>query len=142
VNVSVCLTDQYPNLGALRLSNQCTPRSITYHPQPVDEASSRGADRISDVLYSLPPFHADEARAVLSDAVQKRQGIAVFECTEQRPPMLVMLLAADGAGDDAIHPAVSLVTVALDLPDSGDARADIIRWLGVVFADLQRRGVT
>jgi len=36
LNVSVCLTDKYPNLSAFGPSSRPTNQAIRYHPQPVD----------------------------------------------------------------------------------------------------------
>ena len=93
VNVSVCLTDKYPNVGALDRSNHLADHGIRYHPQPVD------AMRLGDELVgfrtmfsSFHHFRPEQARAILADAVEKKQGIAVFEGTRRSLLALVLML--------------------------------------------------
>jgi hypothetical protein len=84
LNVSVCLTDKYPNPEALGPSNGLNPthQTIRYHLEPVD------ATRIPDELVGFRTlfsafhhFRPEQARTILADAVRKRQGIAIFEGT-------------------------------------------------------------
>jgi len=94
VNVSVCLTDKYPNLDAVGQSSRQRDRAVRYHPQPVD--ATRVPDELTGFRTMFTSFHhfrPEEARAVLADAVQKRQGFAVFEGTHHSAlAMLLMLL--------------------------------------------------
>ena len=91
VNVSVCLTDKYPNVEALRQSNR--PQSIRYHPQPVD--ATRVPEELTGFRTIFSAFHhfrPEQACAVLADAVRQRQGIAVFEGTQRSVPALLLML--------------------------------------------------
>jgi hypothetical protein len=93
VNVSVCLTDKFPNL-ALEPSRAVPGRAIRYHPGPVD--ATRVPDELVGFRTIFSAFHhfrPGEARAVLADAVRKRHGIAVVEGTHHSAlAMLLMLL--------------------------------------------------
>src|SRR5258706_4807228 len=92
--VSVCLTDKYPNLDALGQPSHLTDQAIRYHPQPVD--ATRVLDDRAGFRTLFSAFHhfrPEEARAILADAVRKRQSIAVFEGTYHSAlAMLLMLL--------------------------------------------------
>jgi hypothetical protein len=94
LNVSVRLTDKYPNAGAVdRVSRLANP-SIRYHAQPVD--ATRVPEELSEFRTMFSAFHhfrPEEARSVLADAVRRRQGIGVFEGTHNSLcGWLVMLL--------------------------------------------------
>ena len=94
LNVSVCLTDKYPNLDVLGQSNRSTDRPSRYHPQPVD-ATRVPHDLIGflTMFSAFHHFHPEQARAVLAEAVRKREGIAVVEGTKRSAlAMLLMLL--------------------------------------------------
>jgi hypothetical protein len=91
ISVSVCLTDKYPNEGVVgQLSHRADLR-LRYRPQPVD--ATRVPDELTGFRTMFSAFHhfrPEEARAVLADAVWKRQAIGVFEAT--RKSVLAMLL--------------------------------------------------
>src|SRR6185436_2410058 len=91
VNVSVCLTDKFPNVEAFRRSSCLTPQAIRYHPQPVD--ATRVPSELSGFRTMFTAFHhfrPEQACAVLADAIRMRQGIGVFEVTQRR--VLALLL--------------------------------------------------
>jgi len=94
VKLSVCLTDKFPNVDALCPSSRVVDQTIRYHPQPVD--GTRVPEELSGFRTMFSAFHhfrLEEARAVLANAVRKRQGIAVFEGTHHSAvAMLLMLL--------------------------------------------------
>jgi len=93
VSVSVCLTDKYPNLDALRPSNSLTHQSISYHPQSVD--ATRVPEELTGFRTIFSAFHhfrPEKACAVLANAIHKRQGIAVFECTQHSVLAQLLLL--------------------------------------------------
>ncbi len=82
LNVSVCLSDKCPNLDAAGRASHLIAEVIHYHPRPVD--ATRIPDELAGFRTMFTAFHhfrPGQARAVLADAVQKREGIAVFEAT-------------------------------------------------------------
>lgn len=90
--VSVCLTDHFPNLPAFEWAQRLSRQAITYYPEPVDAA--RVPSELSGFRTIFTAFHhlrPDQARAVLADAVAKGQGIAVFE-PGQRGLLTLLLL--------------------------------------------------
>ncbi len=96
LDVSVCLTDKYPNREALGASSDLNPahQAIRYHPEPVDVTGV--PDELAGFRTLFSAFHhfrPEQARAILGDAVRKRHGIAVFEGTYNSAlAMFLMLL--------------------------------------------------
>ena len=95
LDVSVCLTDMYPNLGAFELFKDATDHAITYCPQPVDAAQVPGElTGFRTMFTAFHHFHPEKASRVLADAIGKREGIAVFEATERSVRGLLLMLLA------------------------------------------------
>jgi hypothetical protein len=79
VGVPVLLTDLYPH-GSL-------------HPEPVDaRAVPASLDGFRTLFTSFHHFRPAEARAILEDAVNRRQGIAVFEAARRRPFDILLVI--------------------------------------------------
>ena len=99
--VEVCLTDRYPNLQALERVRRASGDRLDYVRDPVDAAQMPAHLRGFRTLFTaFHHFRPDQARAILHDAVQNRQGIAVFETTQRSlksiaavaiSPLLVLL---------------------------------------------------
>jgi hypothetical protein len=78
VGVPVLLTDLYPHRGGAP--------GLSFHPEPVDaRAVPPELDGFRTVFTAFHHFRPEEARAILADAVAKRQGIAVFEAARRAP---------------------------------------------------------
>lgn len=83
-DVTVCLTDKYPNGSAFRHVCSEFPGTINFYDNPVD------AGHVPDTLTgfrtlfsSLHHFRPDEVCDILQDAVNSRQGIGIFETTDR-----------------------------------------------------------
>jgi hypothetical protein len=75
--VPVLLTDLYPHHGA---------SGLPLHAEPVDaRAVPPALDGFRTLFTSFHHFPPEEARAILADAVDQRQGIAVFEAARRAP---------------------------------------------------------
>ncbi len=84
VGVPVLLTDLYPHA---RVSG-----SMSIHPDPVDaRAVPESLDGFRTLFTSFHHFRPDEARAILEDAVRRRQGIAVFEAARRAPREIAVI---------------------------------------------------
>ena len=93
VNVSVCLTDKWPNREGFDQAGGLTHQAIRYHAQPVDATRSPGElPGFRTMFTAFHHFRPEQARAVLADAVEKRQGIAVFEATQRSGLALLLTL--------------------------------------------------
>lgn len=80
----VLLTDFYPNPAGAKLP---------YHPEPVDAtAVPETLSGFRTLFASFHHFRPAQARAILADAVEKRQGIAVFEGTARTVPAVLGML--------------------------------------------------
>jgi len=78
VGVPILLTDLYPHTNGVS--------SCPFHPEPVDaRAVPEGLDGFRTLFTSFHHFRPEEARAILTDAVQRRQGIAIFEAARRAP---------------------------------------------------------
>ena len=76
----VVLTDKFPNHAALAAAERRFPGQVQVWPRAVDAtqvpAQLRGVRTIFNAFHHFRP---EQARAILADAVRKRQPIAVFE---------------------------------------------------------------
>jgi hypothetical protein len=83
-DLSITLTDKYPNLGAFRRAAaeagsvvRCVESAVDASDVPVDLGGIR------TLFTSFHHFQPEEARDVLEDAVNHASGIGVFEYTER-----------------------------------------------------------
>jgi hypothetical protein len=96
----ICLTDIYPNLGAFERLRRETP--VDFCPDPVNAMRIPPELRGFRTLFtSFHHFDPRQARAILKDAFDARQGIGIFESSirEARTllgvfllPLLILLL--------------------------------------------------
>jgi hypothetical protein len=86
IPVPVVLTDKYPNRAA-------RSGGLPFDPGPVD-ATAVPADLrgFRTMFTAFHHFRPAEARAILADAVQQRQGIGVFEIS-RRAPLEIAVIA-------------------------------------------------
>lgn len=88
--VEVLMTDLYPNHARLQLIKDRSAGNIDFCPDSVD--ATRVPPPLSGFRLLCNSFHhfrKEQARAILADAVEQRQGIAVFEVLERSLPGLV-----------------------------------------------------
>jgi hypothetical protein len=95
LNIPICLSDYDPNLEALEQAQRVSQGAITFHPQPVDAtkvpAELSGFRTMFSAFHHLRPA---EARAVLADAVARRDGVGIFECANRSLlPILLVPIA-------------------------------------------------
>lgn len=84
----ICLTDIYPNRTAFRRLRQIA--GVRFSSEPVN--AMRIPEELTGfrtIFSSFHHFDPDEARAILKDAFDARQGIAVFESVSREPRMLL-----------------------------------------------------
>ena len=92
VGVPVILSDLYPHRGA------APSGQLPFHPDPVDaRAVPAELNGFRTVFTAFHHFRPAEARAILTDAVAKRQGIAVFEAA-RRAPWEILVVALTWLG--------------------------------------------
>lgn len=78
LGVPVLLTDLYPHHGGAA--------GFAFHPSPVDaRAVPEQLDGFRTIFTAFHHFRPAEARAILADAVRRRQGIGVFEIARRAP---------------------------------------------------------
>ena len=78
--VRVCLSDKYPNHEAFERAVAEKNSSIGFEARPVLATEVPGElQGFRTMFSSFHHFRTDEARKVLSDAAEKKRGIAIFE---------------------------------------------------------------
>jgi hypothetical protein len=89
----VTLTDRLPNLEARQRLIETGIRGLDYRAEPLDAtrvpAELKGLRTIFTAFHHFPP---EQARAVIEDAVSKRQPIGIFELTSRTPKALLSML--------------------------------------------------
>ncbi len=96
---AILLTDKYPNQRAFQQIQEATGRVVGFYPKPMD--AMRIPPELAGFRTMFSTFHhfgPTDARAILKDAFDQRQGIAVFEaakcdCRTLAAVFLVPLLA-------------------------------------------------
>jgi hypothetical protein len=79
-SLDVWLTDKYPNHAASERVQKLNGNGLRYFVKSVDARNiPRELQRFRTMFTSFHHFPPEEARAVLQEAVDHRQGIAVFE---------------------------------------------------------------
>ena len=78
--VNVWLTDKYPNDASSRTIQKRTNRGLRYYVSPVEAtrvpSDLQGFRTLFSAFHHFPP---EEARALVQQAVEHREGIAIFE---------------------------------------------------------------
>jgi len=90
--VSVCLTDKYPNAPAFTRAQIASRNKIHFHASPVNVTEvPPELDGFRTLFTAFHHFPPREAQVILQDAVDRRQGIAIFEVSGRH--FLTVLLA-------------------------------------------------
>ena len=91
-SVKVLLTDKFPNVEAFRRAAALSDGVIEFTVESVDATNVPDEMLGFRTLFtSFHHFRPAEARAILSDAVRKNQGIGVFEATH-RSALAILLM--------------------------------------------------
>jgi hypothetical protein len=89
--IDVWLTDRYPPARVFDIERIASRNRIHFHPTPVDATGApANLDGFRTLFTSFHHFRPQEARAILQDAVNRRQGIGIFEVPGRR--VLTVLL--------------------------------------------------
>jgi hypothetical protein len=82
----IWLTDKYPNLSASQNFKTASKNHLSLYPNSVDATHvPRELKGFRTVFTSFHHFPPDEARAILQDAADAREGIGIFEITRRAP---------------------------------------------------------
>ncbi|HEY6302633.1 MAG TPA: hypothetical protein VIX14_06150 [Terriglobales bacterium] len=78
--LQVWLTDKYPNLKAFQSARAASENRIAFYPESVDATKvPRELKGLRTMFTSFHHFSPDDARAILQDAVDAGESIAIFE---------------------------------------------------------------
>jgi hypothetical protein len=93
VNASVTLTDKFPNARTCdHLAGSRIP-GLSYLKEPVDATEvPSDLSGLRTIFTAFHHFRPESARAILDDAIAKRQPIGVFELTSRSPKALFCML--------------------------------------------------
>ena len=93
-SLHIWLTDKYPNHRAFRNPCSASGNCITFYPHSVDATQVPPELKGTRTMFtSFHHFSPERARAILQNAVDAREGIAIFEST-RRAPATIALMAA------------------------------------------------
>lgn len=91
--VQIWLTDKHPNLSASQNVSAASENHISFYPDPVDAANVPcELNGFRTMFTSFHHFSPKEARAILQNAVDARQGIGIFEITRRAPSAIALML--------------------------------------------------
>jgi hypothetical protein len=84
--VKVCLTDKYPNAQAFTYARDIFGGRFDFCSEPIEAAHvPEGLVGFRTIFSAFHHFRSADARAILQDAVNCQQGIAIFEITQRTP---------------------------------------------------------
>jgi hypothetical protein len=90
--IEICLTDKYPNLAAFRLAQTESGGKLSFCTEPINACSvPRDLKGFRTFFSSFHHFRFEDARAILNDAAQQRQGVGVFEATARQPLAILLM---------------------------------------------------
>jgi hypothetical protein len=97
--LEIYLTDKFPNLEAIKRTRKKPCEAIHYCSESIDATNiPQELHGFRTMFSSFHHFSPDEAVAVLQNAVDGREGIAIFEAARRRPlNILLTLLMPIGA---------------------------------------------
>jgi hypothetical protein len=88
----VCLTDKYPNLQAFGEAQASSQNHIRFHRGSVDAMNvPPELEGFRTMFTSFHHFPLEEARAIVQNAVDTRQGIGLFEITRRSPSAIILV---------------------------------------------------
>jgi hypothetical protein len=87
----IYLSDKYPNLEAFQKISAASDGRIRFYPAPVDATNvPRELKGIRTIFSTFHHFRPADARAILQDAVDAREGVGVFEVARRAPSTIAM----------------------------------------------------
>jgi hypothetical protein len=106
-DIRVTLSDKFPNLPAFEYAALRGGGAIRFEIRSVDAtAAPRDLAGLRTMFAALHHFPPDVVREMLSDAVESRRPVAMFDLTPKTPPPLPMLLLGNPIGVLLITPFI------------------------------------
>ncbi len=88
----ILLTDKYPNLMGFQNVRAASKNHVAFYPDSVDAMKVPGElQGFRTMFTSFHHFPPEEARAILQNAVDARQGIGIFEITRRAPSTVALM---------------------------------------------------
>jgi hypothetical protein len=102
--IDIWLTDRFPPARTFDLKSIDSRNRIHFHPAPVDATNAPSdLNGFRTLFTSFHHFKPQEARAILQDAVNKREGIGIFE-VPRRCFLTILLVFAIPVADLMLVP--------------------------------------
>jgi hypothetical protein len=97
--VRICLTDKYPNLRAFEKASADSQEQIQFCAEAVNAGKVPEDLRgFRTIFNSFHHFSYREARAILRNAFQRREGIGIFEIPQRDPTTILTIFLMPLAG--------------------------------------------
>lgn len=94
-DLKIMLSDFYPNLDAFKATKAKLPDTIDYIATPVNAMSVPSSWKgLRTQFLSLHHFRPEQARAILQNAVDNKQPIAIFEGQQRNVASIISILFA------------------------------------------------
>lgn len=91
--IKFCLTDKYPNLDSFKELQKSFPDNLNFSTESVDAAQvPKELKGFRTLFASFHHFRPTEARRILKNAVENREGIAIFEFTQRKISAILAML--------------------------------------------------
>jgi hypothetical protein len=85
-NLHIRLTDKYPNMGAVQNLGTDSENHVVFYQESVNAMSVPSELKGPRTMFtSFHHFSPDQARAILQNAVEAREGVGIFEITRRAP---------------------------------------------------------
>jgi len=89
----ISLTDKYPNAAAFENAQTRSGMPISFCKDSIDARNVPAElDGFRTMFTSFHHFAPDEARAIIQNTVDARQGIGIFEITRRAPSAIVLII--------------------------------------------------
>jgi hypothetical protein len=89
----VVMTDKFPNLAAFESARSRSEVPMTFCHNPVDAREvPRDLEGFRTLFSAFHHFPPAEARAIIQDTVEARQGIGIFEITRRTAPAIAAMI--------------------------------------------------
>lgn len=91
--IEVQLTDRFPNLAASRRAKAARPVRVSCYPKAVDAMQvPLELQGFRTLFTSFHHFSPPEAKAILQDAAESRQGVGIFEVPKRNVLMILLVV--------------------------------------------------
>jgi hypothetical protein len=93
VGFNVLMTDKFPNVAAFETAQTLSGVPMSFYPQSVDAREvPQKLDGFRTIFSAFHHFRPEDARAVIQNTVDAKQGIGIFEITRRTTPAVASMI--------------------------------------------------